>query len=1623
MMRAPFIFIFTILSLTVSLSYLYPDDSSKNWSDLDEGEHRIFGSEKEKKYPINAFIIEKEEWNNHYSFMFLWLYKYTDYPKYRSLRVIPIWYQLESKIDNRVKTVIPVLFYYHRIDGEAELTVTPLYYSNLKRAESDRAILYLLWWGSERGDYSRSYFFSPIFFKSRYEKVHSVEKGSTWINLLFYSKSRIYPLGDGTVSEQLNLSLLHYYSSVTKSELREYEKTWWAPILPLTYHHTSTGSGHRNFIGLLDYSWTGTGDAERWKRFWFIPFWFWRAGSEGYNWIVPPLYIEDRGSGGAYYRHLLPFFMKRKSIDREYSQANGKITHYRDLLITPVYGTSKSYRGAGWSGRPCESTLWWGPLVPLYYQHRDGASGVHRNVFWLYDTYENSEGEVTRRWLMPLYFSKRDSYKLVMPPLYISWQDEGGETYLGPVYYHHHTKYSSNNLIGNVWWSSNSQTGESSLHVFPLYFNWKNYAEETIMGPIYYRHKTPGSSSTLVFLFWRYYNWEHDNRSLHLFPFYFSWEERSPVSYSRSKLIPLLWYSSHHEYSSVRESTVINPLWYYSREISFEEKGEINRGTRLWIPLIPLIYSSYTTSEGAHRTLLLVDWKRGADGQWKRLWLFPLFFHEFGDSGHRYYLPFYLRPSGWTEERGLSFGIFPVQYHRWSPEEEVEWSWLLHYERSTPARNEEIYHWMPVYFSWQYRRWAATLVLPWKFEYRSRRKSLYINIIGISKSIASGPNPNVSLGIGKGEKGWYLDTDVSWLYDVFSISTRFTLKKPWEHEEFEIDSGTDLPVDGQVGMSEKESGEVTRSGVSIKEKKEFSREDSTYFWGWKVLFGWAAYERGDNKRHFRVVPLWWITWDKEKDDRKTQIVNVWYYKSDEEKMLFVMPIYWDYRSKDVEYFFIVPLYGKQVIGESFIKGYLLIAYWDEYDAERDLRERTVLWPLINWYVSPEQSGWRFLPLIWHREYREKGIQTSRTISLLYYGKERNRLDDGTTLYDFSISPIHYYREEIRNENFEKTWFFPIVPIFYYAEDRMVYKTEEPLVPMKDEDRNSHPPGYHRVVIEKSSLFLPLYYWAEKENKTAIELKAGNSRDFTLYGLPLLYYHRRDLTEGGNTDLPERRLTIERTFFLLGYYTHQSPELIQTSLLFGLYRNSVYPGRDLFELVLLYGLFKKSHTRDKSESHLIPIYSYHRSPEKWEFSILFGLYKDTEYHRRGDTAFKLLYGMFYTSLEHRSSRKTDRDAAYDTEEKTTWLFPLYYYNREESISGDSHYGETTHLFWLWYRHEESSGEAEGRRYDSTLWVPIIPLFYRHVTPQSMHLNVLGIVDVKSDVRRDYERTWVIPFYLRSTEGDEGFRYIFPLFYRSWDRDSERSLDLIWWRSRDNAKKKESNHLFPFYLSWKSPGESTSFTLGLYLHNSANYQRQNLLYLYDHQEYPDREFERYGFLFGLFDYQISPEIKRFQLFYGMLSSYTNYRNSDDYEFSMLWVLSTWKRRGSYYQSSLLPLWYYRSDEGEWSFLSPIGLTYLSKDRTGDFDLGLLGLIYYRNNNIPEHRDRRLWLMGILWNEVHRPERGYQSVGSLWGLLWEYEWESETRYSEISILKLVYKRVNMDGEVYHRIFGIKL
>ncbi len=98
-----------------------------DFSDLYEEDRRFYGSEREKKFPVSALVVEKEKWKDHEAWSVFWIYGWKEYPRYRSSRFLPFYYHVESKLenDNREKTFL-LPFYYHRRDGASKLIVTPV---------------------------------------------------------------------------------------------------------------------------------------------------------------------------------------------------------------------------------------------------------------------------------------------------------------------------------------------------------------------------------------------------------------------------------------------------------------------------------------------------------------------------------------------------------------------------------------------------------------------------------------------------------------------------------------------------------------------------------------------------------------------------------------------------------------------------------------------------------------------------------------------------------------------------------------------------------------------------------------------------------------------------------------------------------------------------------------------------------------------------------------------------------------------------------------------------------------------------------------------------------------------------------------------------------------------------------------------------------------------------------------------------------------------------------------------------------------------------------------------------------------------------------------------------------
>jgi hypothetical protein len=1203
-----------IVAITVLLSIVltYQSGICRSWDDLDEGEHEIYGSEREEKFPVKALFMEKEVWDNHYSFMLFWLYKYTDYPRYKSTRLFPFYYGLQSKIDNRKMTVIPPLLSYFETDGTEETSyiVFPLYYSSLKPGKSDRSILFpFIWWGRDeyRNSVSSYQTIFPVFYHSSDTNLKTGSGEYLWINPLFIS----------------------WRDKASPDD--EIEHMWWAPIIPLTFNYVDRNYGHRNILWLLDYSWSINNGEDQMERFWLLPLALWKRGSDGYTAFLPPVYINNRHSNGDYYYHLLPI-------------------------------------GATW---------------------RDTEYG-----------YDGAGNDIIRQTVTPL-FARRTV--------------------------------------------TDDKSGEAAYSNF-------------------------------------------------------------------------------------------------------------------WFPIIPLFFRSSDSTEGTHTNIAwLIDWESGVDGSLKSFWLAPLVFHQTGESGYKYYIPFYCKPSGATEKEGTSFGLF--HYYNWRESGSTVWSWLYYSNDESvdklpvkgeglPEGKEEFYytHFLPVYWSWRSPASEGRLILPLIYNYKDKQTNIHVNLTGFARKTYFGPfNPDVAVGLANKNDTWYLDTDLSWFYDIWSFSGRVPIRNPFKnkqnnqiaednHTAVELKAADKTEADrteiGQMtggknkissaqsksrnsatakDKNNKKAAEIEitpeKSSAGIVAKKEMNRESSEYFWGWKVLFGWMAYEHADSQRHFRLLPLTWFTWDEKAND----------------KLYVFLPFFLSYASEETkeEYFVVAPVYASQKQDRSYAKAYLINLYWDEYKAEEDYYEKTILWPFINWYSSPDKSGFRILPIVWHKTWREEGEESSRTLSLLYYSKDVKSIESGDYLTRSRINPLYYLDEETSGTNSSYSLLVPLIPLFYHGAESSASTTS-------------------------STTVTPFFYYNSEDTKKKEGMLSSSTILFPL--LPVFYRHSS------------------------GDYSH------------------------------------------------------------WNFLGILDRCSDKDYSR-------------------------------------FFLLPLYY-----------------------------STADDGEK----------------------HSNILGVIDWSSS--RDYSRFFIFPLYYSTEESGEKHHNILGLI--DWWTGSEgvetsMVLPLYWW---SGDKEGSSLILFPLLSYFNSePDEKTRFVAGAYWHESPSYERQNFLYLFDHKKYIDPKYPRdeYSMLFTTMELDISPEIMEMRLMWGLLFNFESYRKSADYDADALLWLAGIERHGDSFHNRVLPLYWYSSDKYSSTLVIPPVLSYFSSDSNGDFDLALLGLVYYRNEDKYAGEDRRMWLLGTLYNEVKVPERKYHSRGSLWGILWDYETEGDTGFAKFTILKGLYKYKKDKGESEHTLF----
>ncbi len=1808
-----------LLALLLSTIFIATTASARVWSDLHEEDEKLFGSEKELKYNPDMFFLQRESWEDHYSFMFLWLMKYTDYPRYNSTRILPFYYGLNSKIDNRSLSFIPFALTYWEKDGAEKYKINPLFvagssvgtngdednysfswlhgYTYTKRESMDQPertwwapivpliyrnsdssgghmnIAWLLdyaWKRDKNGDENITRFwFTPLLFhepgNDGYTNIlppvflyNRYSNGEYWMSLIPFfmrSKDKVYSYdsinSDKQEYEDLIISPLFYSDNLYKDKWggEKRSSSLWFPIIPLYYSYDEPGvESHTNIAWLIDWHNNAEGKTD---RFWFMPFLFHQPGDDGYTHSLPPVFLYNRHNNGEYWLSLFPLFLRSKDKVYSYDSANSGKQEYEDLIISPLFYSDTLYKDK-WGGEK-KFTEFWAPIIPLYYSYDEPGVESHKNIAWLIDWHNNAEGKTDRFWFMPFLFHKPgdDGYTHSLPPVFLYNRHSSGEYWLSlfPLFMRSKDKvysYDSANadkqeyedLIispffysGNLYkdkWNGEKRSSSFWFPIIPLYYSydepgveshtniaglidWHNNAEGKMdrfwFMPFYfsnndtYRHILPPLYISL------YYS-EDDNYS-HLFPFYVSSRSNSTV-----------YNPDNGSAVKTKERMLLTPVSGYSSVKSTEGTAGIDSES-YWFPIIPLYYHS-KESKGSHTNLLWAfDWARDSSGDMSRFFFIPFVFHQPGEGGYRFYFPFYFRPSGWSEQKGVSYS--PLYYHRWSEDEDTKWSWLIHYKSSDFKTGEYLNIWplyyhhtvpsegettwfMPIYYhhdSLQYGGYFAriaapfywnfetekrdtTLILPWSFETKKKNKkdSLYINIFGLSRSIASGVNPVIDAGLGFNQKGLYVDMDVSWLVDVWSVSTRFTIPMNKDNKP-ETEKAVDT-ASGDVALSKK-------SGVN--------RESSINFWGWHLLFGLVAYEQADSKRHFRWLPLSWITWDENSDEKIKVIFNYISYKEDE-----------------TEYLVFFPFYGYQRQEESYRTGYMLNAFWHEYDHERQMNEYSVLWPFINKYDSPAKSGWRVLPVVWYKNRIENDISHTSTITPLYLDMHSSTVNNDETTWRLNLSPLHFYRYNDENNEKSKLW-FSIIPFIYYDKTETVTKYTIPVSDETNFKKDKFPvetPQYsHASVSDTVHWFLPFYYMSETEN--ADEYNGLATSDYTLIGLPLLYYHSE--TEKNSKTGGDKK--TKGSLFVMGYYNEFTSESNSSSILFGLYESEKYPVNGDYSYSLLYGLFNVSDMNGNYENYFRPFYYYGNDNGVMERSALMGLYRGGKNQNNGDSSMSLLYSIFKTSLTHYTYSPEWKPVP--VEERDTWLIPFFYYSSIESADASKklsisesytllHYRESvktssedisttwfpilplvyyrdreseisgltskekeliTPLFFsediknsysesftLWmpvipliyYTSEESTVPGSSDRdklmlsplisfttdktsaSDSyTLWAPIIPLFFQTKSESAVNgkeiseftsLSLLHYTENIKGTSNDSFSFWapIIPLIYYSTDNDSTHYNFF--WFADYEKDKKNSTDRLWFLPLVYSKTGDDGyfHIAPLYFSdWDEKANDYTYIIcGLYLNNKPGYSRQNFLYLYDHISDSNLKHDEYSFVFNTFEYDIDPEIKRIKAFWGILADAE--WDSKGYDIDALLYLASLEGEGDYFHSRFIPLWYYESDKDTHTLFIPPALTWDSEDSNKSrLQLWALGALWFRNYDPAEKSDLRAALIGIPYYKYQTAERGYESQGSVWGLLWEYETEEETGFKKFSLLKFVYKRVEMEGEVTHKVLGV--
>lgn len=696
--------------------------SARSWGDLDEGEHEIYGREREEKLPIRFFFVQKEDWKDHYAFHILFLWATKSYPRYESGRLLPFYYWLQSKVDNRYQLITPV--YYHEVDGK----------------DRDNSALWLYYWG-ERGDVQKTYSgLFPLYYYSSYRGDSPfILTPLFWYSRHSYEKSTAYSFGAPIIplviwdSSPSEWDLIFFYLMRHRTR----PSGTLSHALPLYYYSNHQGEGSV-FISPLYYASTdalGKGRSLLWLIYWgetyapegsyhgVFPLYYYSKRAPEMTTLVSPLYWTFSGQKSNF-ELLIPLYLSYQKGD---------------------YSLHVNAAGLSFSEERLSS-------LPVGVQVRGDKISIDSDFGWFYNLFRVSarktvdradstpaavnppaveKPQVTNRrarnrdesdsffGIYSLFgifaYERADHYRhfRLLPLSWLTWDsnnDTGVQTLL-PFYVHYKDEAVRYLVVGAVLPLYGKQqkfhancTSEISTFLVIVYWNEfdceEKKTEKTVLWPIVNHYASPIEGGYRIFpVFWKKW-WLEGGREKqkHFSPLHYTTidgENFSTLSWlfyrSRDNEESTfgIWALFHRSkaHNDKAQQTYIFPVYYGTRE--YEGQGPVPRRDSLFT-FAGLFWRYHETQNAEDQFtmhisplyLYFAEKDRGHFYSWlyygartpqRRTAGIPLLFHRRadtnGDYSNFYLLPFYHSRQNLGEGQGEStvFWLFPLYYRERSP--------------------------------------------------------------------------------------------------------------------------------------------------------------------------------------------------------------------------------------------------------------------------------------------------------------------------------------------------------------------------------------------------------------------------------------------------------------------------------------------------------------------------------------------------------------------------------------------------------------------------------------------------------------------------------------------------------------------------------------------------------------------------------------------------------------------------------------------------------------------------------------------------------------------------------------------------------------------------------------------